>query len=391
MAFVARVAQHPSNWMVHSTCLLYRSRLESKKYRTAERAVLQLQVRCCFHGALMGKERGDGRGLCLNVNSLLQVLLEQWDDKDAPVAERMKCIRLMHFDSCLTPLCRCLLRRVSFSLGAATGAGREVCVSFCLSLFLLSLSLSLSPSLSLSLSLFLSLKTSLTSRIQFRCARHRRQRPRPVREARNVGGRHQVLSHHGEDSQGRGARSRGPRRATHSGAVVCPGRTHRRCVALRDGVAAVGKEIRKGAANVGMDAVETRASTFWRFSLHASSLFSHYLSLLCLYVPSSFPRSWSRSRAHFCGLLFHWLIILSSQFAECIPHFELALALNTLMQGAWFSYGCAALRVQDYDKAQKGFSRSVTLEPDVSETRLPCVLSLFFRFGSLFFQLTSIS
>lgn len=44
MAYVSRVAEHPSNWMVYSTCLLLKSRLESEKHRTAERAALQIQV-----------------------------------------------------------------------------------------------------------------------------------------------------------------------------------------------------------------------------------------------------------------------------------------------------------------------------------------------------------
>eukprot|EP01104_Vermistella_antarctica_P015350 TRINITY_DN5018_c0_g1_i1.p1 TRINITY_DN5018_c0_g1~~TRINITY_DN5018_c0_g1_i1.p1 ORF type:complete len:954 (+),score=243.33 TRINITY_DN5018_c0_g1_i1:1994-4855(+) len=44
MAYIARVAQHPNNWMVHSMTLLMRCRLESKRHKTAERAVLQLEV-----------------------------------------------------------------------------------------------------------------------------------------------------------------------------------------------------------------------------------------------------------------------------------------------------------------------------------------------------------
>jgi hypothetical protein len=44
MAYVQRVAEHPSNWLVFSTCLLLKSRLEAERHRTAEKAVLQIQV-----------------------------------------------------------------------------------------------------------------------------------------------------------------------------------------------------------------------------------------------------------------------------------------------------------------------------------------------------------
>ena len=42
--YVRRVLQHPNNWMVHTMALLLRSRLESVKSRTVERAALQLQA-----------------------------------------------------------------------------------------------------------------------------------------------------------------------------------------------------------------------------------------------------------------------------------------------------------------------------------------------------------
>ena len=42
--FVSRVIMHANNWMVHTMALLVRSRLESKKSRTVERAALQLQA-----------------------------------------------------------------------------------------------------------------------------------------------------------------------------------------------------------------------------------------------------------------------------------------------------------------------------------------------------------
>jgi hypothetical protein len=43
--YVRRVQKNPNNWMVHSTCLLLKSRLEFESTKTADRAVLQMQVR----------------------------------------------------------------------------------------------------------------------------------------------------------------------------------------------------------------------------------------------------------------------------------------------------------------------------------------------------------
>ena len=43
-AYVARVLQHPVNWMVYSTGLLIKSQLEFERYKTKERSVLQMQV-----------------------------------------------------------------------------------------------------------------------------------------------------------------------------------------------------------------------------------------------------------------------------------------------------------------------------------------------------------
>ena len=42
MPFVTRVVSHPRNWSVHTTALLLRSRLESRRSRTVERSALQL-------------------------------------------------------------------------------------------------------------------------------------------------------------------------------------------------------------------------------------------------------------------------------------------------------------------------------------------------------------
>ncbi len=44
LAYVNRVLQHPKNWMVYSTALLIKSQLEFEKFKTKERAVLQMQI-----------------------------------------------------------------------------------------------------------------------------------------------------------------------------------------------------------------------------------------------------------------------------------------------------------------------------------------------------------
>jgi len=45
LAYVDRVLRNPNNWMVHSTALLIKARLESQSSRTVDKALMQLQVR----------------------------------------------------------------------------------------------------------------------------------------------------------------------------------------------------------------------------------------------------------------------------------------------------------------------------------------------------------
>jgi tetratricopeptide (TPR) repeat protein len=44
LPYVERVAQHPNNWLVHSMCLLLRSRLQCERSRTVERSAMQIQT-----------------------------------------------------------------------------------------------------------------------------------------------------------------------------------------------------------------------------------------------------------------------------------------------------------------------------------------------------------
>lgn len=69
-AYILRIQENPNNWMVHSTCLLLKSRLESDSSRTVERGVLQTQA-----------------------------LVDQYADQDVPARERMRFIFVLPFPS----------------------------------------------------------------------------------------------------------------------------------------------------------------------------------------------------------------------------------------------------------------------------------------------------
>lgn len=66
--FIHRVGLHANNWMVHTTHLLFKSRLEVEKTKTVERAILQLEV-----------------------------LVKQFEDQDPGVVERMRYFYCLAF------------------------------------------------------------------------------------------------------------------------------------------------------------------------------------------------------------------------------------------------------------------------------------------------------
>eukprot|EP01114_Cavostelium_apophysatum_P020915 TRINITY_DN7150_c0_g1_i1.p1 TRINITY_DN7150_c0_g1~~TRINITY_DN7150_c0_g1_i1.p1 ORF type:complete len:399 (+),score=122.42 TRINITY_DN7150_c0_g1_i1:1246-2442(+) len=55
------------------------------------------------------------------------------------------------------------------------------------------------------------------------------------------------------------------------------------------------------------------------------------------------------------------------EYAECLSHFEAALAINPLFHSAWFTAGCAAMKIQQWDKAINAFARCVQIEPEEAE------------------------
>lgn len=71
----------------------------------------------------------------------------------------------------------------------------------------------------------------------------------------------------------------------------------------------------------------------------------------------------SARRHHYARAQRQWAFQLAraTKWAECIPHFELALAINPLYPGAWFTFGCAAMNVEDWPRAAKAFARVVQL------------------------------
>jgi len=53
------------------------------------------------------------------------------------------------------------------------------------------------------------------------------------------------------------------------------------------------------------------------------------------------------------------------QYAECIPHFQKSVALNSLQISVWIRLGFAALEVEDWETAAAAYRRYCTLDPEV--------------------------
>ncbi|KAK2149737.1 hypothetical protein LSH36_439g03059 [Paralvinella palmiformis] len=59
-----------------------------------------------------------------------------------------------------------------------------------------------------------------------------------------------------------------------------------------------------------------------------------------------------------------YLKLHRKQFIEALKYFEKSLEVNGLQIGVWFSYGCTALRVENYNLAAKAFRTCVNLDTD---------------------------
>jgi tetratricopeptide (TPR) repeat protein len=52
----------------------------------------------------------------------------------------------------------------------------------------------------------------------------------------------------------------------------------------------------------------------------------------------------------------------TGDFQSCIECYQKALAMNALFENAWFTLGCAAMQVEDWEEARSAFMRCVNLE-----------------------------
>jgi tetratricopeptide (TPR) repeat protein len=70
----------------------------------------------------------------------------------------------------------------------------------------------------------------------------------------------------------------------------------------------------------------------------------------------------SRAARSIAGTLF-----ATQQFADSIPYFEAALAINPLFSRSWFILGCAYVKSEDWKDAVRCFRRVVAIEEDDAE------------------------
>jgi hypothetical protein len=65
-----------------------------------------------------------------------------------------------------------------------------------------------------------------------------------------------------------------------------------------------------------------------------------------------------------------------ANYAKAVECFEQSLTLNTLQPDTWFSLGCCAQKIDDFQTAARAFRRKVDIEDDVRELNYGCVLFL---------------
>ncbi|KAH6587963.1 hypothetical protein BASA50_010982 [Batrachochytrium salamandrivorans] len=52
---------------------------------------------------------------------------------------------------------------------------------------------------------------------------------------------------------------------------------------------------------------------------------------------------------------------------KCVECYQLALALNPLFENSWFVLGCAAMKIENFDIAERAFNRVTVIDPDNGE------------------------
>jgi tetratricopeptide (TPR) repeat protein len=89
--------------------------------------------------------------------------------------------------------------------------------------------------------------------------------------------------------------------------------------------------------------------------------------------PTCYEMAWAISSNHYSraqrSLGFYRMS--KGEIAEAIPHFELALSINSLYPNTWFTLACAYMRLEQWDKALNAFSFVVNISPEVLKG--PCL------------------
>lgn len=85
--------------------------------------------------------------------------------------------------------------------------------------------------------------------------------------------------------------------------------------------------------------------------------------------PKHYEKAWEVSGHRFAKAkrLLGNYCLKKGQLKEAIEHYETALDISALYPGVWFSLGFAAMATGDFNKALKGFTRVVQLEPENAE------------------------
>ncbi|EGG20930.1 tetratricopeptide repeat domain 27 [Cavenderia fasciculata] len=100
--------------------------------------------------------------------------------------------------------------------------------------------------------------------------------------------------------------------------------------------------------------------------------------------PEHYITAWELSKRRYSRAqrsLGHYYI-RKEKWDEAIDAYTLALAINPLFPGSWFSLGCASMRVEKWDVSVNAFSRTIALEPEEGEA-YGNLASIYMRQGKL--------
>ena len=82
-----------------------------------------------------------------------------------------------------------------------------------------------------------------------------------------------------------------------------------------------------------------------------------------------FERAWELSEQRYARAQRFWgrHLLKLQKWKEAIYHFQLALKINPLFPDIWFSLGCSALQIGEWQTARDALSRMVSMHPDDGE------------------------